>query len=702
MRVLLVFLMTAAAMAQQSGGQAAPVAPVEPAKAEDQAKPADQAAPAKAGDQAKPADQAAPAKAGDQAAPAKADEKAATPVPSGEEWFTGSFELGYRWLTDVRGSYPTYRTIVNLGEGPRLNSLDFTITDPKHRLFDRLDARANSWGDPYNTAHLDMRKKGIYDFSADYRNIAYFNALPSYANPFVPQGFNEQAYDTLRRNGYGDLQLFPGKHIMPYLVFERNSESGHAVTTWVQDENNEFAVPTLLRNSTNNYRGGVRMEYNRFHVTLEQGGTTFKEDDQASANGLNYGDRTTPVLGSMLYLKTLQQAYGIRGSSVYSKVLATASPASWINLYGQFLWSEPKIDARYFDQATGNFALLSALLLYPGEFSIGNSNANAPRVLGNGGLEIRPWRRLRIIDSVTINHYHDAGYGMLSEQILVTPGTGPTILDALNTRQVVNYNQQQVEAIVDVTNKITLRGGYRFVWGDATVRAGQLDPAGPLQSRDLRQNVALAGATIRPLQKLSLNVDFESGVTDQTYFRTSLYNYNRMRARAKYQATGSLSLQANFALLDNQNPTPGIQNDFRTRDNSLAVYWTPNGGKRVTVMAEYNRSSLRSNIDFLLLPFLTPAVSSYTENGHTATSAIDFVLPAIGGMSPKLTAGGSLFISSGTRPTQYYQPLGRLSLPLHKHIQWNTEWRWYGFGENYYQYESFRVHTFMTGIRVDK
>jgi hypothetical protein len=204
------------------------------------------------------------------------------------------------------------------------------------------------------------------------------------------------------------------------------------------------------------------------------------------------------------------------------------------------------------------------------------------------------------------------------------------------------------------------------------------------------------------MQKLSLNLDYEVAGTDRDYFRTSLYNYNRLRARARYQATGSLSLQANFALLDNQNPTPGIRNDFRARDNSLAVYWTPDSGKRISVMAEYDRSTLHSSIDFLLLPFLVPAVSLYNENGHTATAAIDIVLPSIAGVTAKLTAGGSLFVSAGSRPTQYYQPLGRLSVPIQKHVQWNTEWRWYGFGENYYQYESFRAHTFMSGIRVTK
>ena len=66
----------------------------------------------------------------------------------------------------------------------------------------------------------------------------------------------------------------------------------------MQDSNNEFPVPVLLRDSTNNYRGGIRLEYNRWHVTVEQGGTTYKNDDQATFNGVNYGNRTTPLLGS--------------------------------------------------------------------------------------------------------------------------------------------------------------------------------------------------------------------------------------------------------------------------------------------------------------------------------------------------------------------------------------------------------------------
>ena len=685
MRFLLGFLLTVAAFAQ------APSQAVSDAKAA--------AVPAKPEEQSKPVEAQVAA---------KTDEKAASPTPSPapstEQWFTGSFDVGYRWVGDVHGSSEAYRSVVNLGSGPKLTGLDFTITDPKHRLFDRLDVRANAWGgDPDNTAHLEARKKGLYELNADYRNIAYFNALPSFANPLAPQGFDERSFDTRRRDGYIDLQLFPGKHFMPYLVFERNSGYGHEVETWVQDSNNEFAVPMLLRDSTNNYRGGIRLEYNRWHVTLEQGGTTYKNDDQATFNGANFGDRTTPALGSTLVLNSLLQTYGVRGTSIYAKILATANPFHWLDLYGQFLYSEPKTDTRYFDNASGNFALLSSLLLYSGQYNLGTSAATAPHILGNAGFEIRPFRRLRIIDSLTTDRYHDTGFGALTEQILLSPGaSGPSLISALNTRQAVNSSQQQIEAIYELTSKITLRGGYRYVWGDATVRAGTLDPNGPLVSAALKRNVGLAGLTVRPIQKLTMNVDYEGAATDQDYFRTSLYNYHKVRARARYQASASLGFQANFSILDNQNPSAGVQYDFRSRDNSLAVFWTPNGGKRVSIMAEYNRSTLYSSINYLLPPFLTPSVSVYRDNAHTATSTVDVVLPAVAGIAAKLSAGGSLFVSAGSRSSQYYQPLGRLSIPLGKNLQWNSEWRWYGFGEAIYQYEGFRAHLFMTGFKVSK
>ena len=248
---------------------------------------------------------------------------------------------------------------------------------------------------------------------------------------------------------------------------------------------------------------------------------------------------------------------------------------------------------------------------------------------------------------------------------------------------------------------LTLRGGYRYVWGNAEAPAPVL-AGGGLESSDLRQNVGLAGIGFRTGQKLSANVDYEGASTDHAYFRTSLYNYQKMRARARYQVAPALALQASFSLLDNQNPSPGINYDFLSRQNSLSVMWTPGGGKRVSILGEYTRSTLRSDINYLIPELLSPALSFYRDNAHMANDIIDLALPGYGGLTPRLAFGGSLFISSGSRPSSYYQPLARLSVPLHKNISWNSEYRYYGYGELFYQYEGFRAHILQTGIRLSR
>jgi hypothetical protein len=632
------------------------------------------------------------------AAPAPAaGQKAASPAPSGEEdWLTGSVDIGYRWVT-TGGNYQSYSSIINLGQGPRLFGLDFTIRDPKKRLFDRLTVRGYNWGgDPYNTAHVDAEKSGVYEFNADYRNIVYFNALPSFANPLAPGGFDEQSFDLHRRVADVDLQLLPGKHIVPYLMWGMNSGNGSGVGTWLSDPSNEYAVPEVLRDFTNNYRAGVRFEYNRFHVTLEEGGTTFRDDSSASDAISSAGDNTTLYLGQNLVLNSLQQAYAIRGDSIYSRGLLTATPFPWLTLTGQFLFSQPKTNVSYTDSASGNLAVLASF--YSGLSDFGTGNAKQPHVTSNAGFELRPHKKLRIIESWMTDRYHDAGYGLLLTQFV--PAASSTTSSP--TEQVVNYNQEEIDAMFEVLPQVTLRGGYRYVWGDAAVTGSDLSQAGALESGPLRRDIALAGASWRASQKLRMNLDFERGLSDDVYFRTSLNDYYKARARAQYQVTPTLSLTANLTLLNNQNPAAGVSYYFQSQDESLTISWVPANAKRFRFLGEYDHTILHSDIDYLSLPFYAGAISTDVENAHTATSSIGLALPRCRGLTPYLEAGGSLLAASGSRPTRLYEPLFRLSLPLAKHVSWNTEWRWYGFGEAFYLYEGFRAQLFTTGLRITR
>ena len=655
--------------------------------------------PAKPG-AAKPEAPQAPSEAKPAAPAAEGAPGAESPVPVTEKAVQGSVDVGYRWRSDVRGNFQSYRSVVDLGEGPKLLNLDFTFQSK--RFFDRLDLRGIGWGgDPYNTARLDARKSGLYNLTVDYRRIAYFNALPSFANPLNPAyPLTQHSFDTHRRIASIELDLMPGRRFVPYLAYSRDSGDGRGVTTFVTT-GNEYPVATLLRDKTDNFRGGVRVEMNRFHVTLEQGGTTFKDDQRAFTSLRNPGNRSTPFLGETLFLDSLEQQYGIRGDSVYSKVLLTANPVSSIDIYGQFLYSRPQTDSNYVHSGLGTFATTNPVAFFTGQQNLLFAQAKQPHTSGMLGGELRPFRRLRIIESWMTDRLHDASAGLLTEQLLLSAVSGQTQSSLAGSRLVRNYSQIQTDVLFDITQKITLRGGFRSVWGDAQVLASVLNQTGPFEFGKLRRQAGLAGVTARVAQKLSFNVDFEAATSDRDYFRTSLHDYQKARVRARYQPTTSLGLAANFSVLNNQNPSPGVNYDFRSRDNSLTVYWTPGGGRRAAVTADYSRSTLRSDIQYLSLPFFDPERSFYRDNAHTGTVLVDLRLPP-SNRSSRFTLGGSYFLSNGSRPSRYYQPLARVAIPLYNGISWIAEWRWYGFGEQFYLFEGFRAHVFATGLRIGR
>ena len=50
-------------------------------------------------------------------------------------------------------------------------------------------------------------------------------------------------------------------------------------------------------------------------------------------------------------------------------------------------------------------------------------------------------------------------------------------------------------------------------------------------------------------------------------------------------------VQGSFAMLDNRNPQADIDFDFQSRQTSVSFYWTPSGGRRFTLLADYARAS---------------------------------------------------------------------------------------------------------------
>ncbi|HTA70246.1 MAG TPA: hypothetical protein VK776_18290 [Bryobacteraceae bacterium] len=674
MRLLTFFVLVAALAAQET-------------KPTDQATaPAGAAAPAAA---AKPADQTTPPAA---AAPTAATPAAATPANTGEGWLEGSVEIGYRWVPNITGNYDAYRSVVNFGPGFRLLNADFTIRDPKKRLFDRLDVHATAWGDPYNTLRVDMQKQGWYRLTADYRNIAYFDFLPSYADPTLAQGtvLDQNSFDTEIRNTDVELDLLPNKWITPYLAFGRNTQFGRGITAFETDIN-QYPVASLYSDQTDNFRGGVRMELGHYHMTLEQGGTTFKDDQGASDVTPTSGSFIGPFLGQNLTLNSLSELYRVRGDSIYTRALLAANPFPWMSITGQLVYSQAHTDVNYTEASTGTFYLQRILQFYSAGQDVLTGDANMPHSSGNVTVEIRPFSRLRIVQYWMTDRFHNAAGALLAENLLVR-GVPLTDSQLANDRLLLNYNQEEVDAYYDLTKTLTLRGGYRYEWGNTDVLAPILTGL-PSEAANLSRNVGIAGFNYRLGQKFRVTASAEGSNSGAIYFRTSLQNYEKARIRASYDLMSTLRVAADFSLLNNSNPDPSVRLDFSSKVESASVFWTPNGAKWANLLVDYSRSAINSSILYLVPETLSPATSIYKENAHSfiAIAALKW-----------FSFGGSLFISSGSRPTAYYQPLARVSIPINKHVQWNTEWRWYSMSETFFALENFQSNQVTTSLRFTR
>lgn len=637
-----------------------------------------------------------------QSAPEKAAPAAASSVPSDEAAFTGFVDVGYRWV-GTGGSFNTYRSVVNLGSGPKLLGTEFEILDRKHRLFDRVEVLGYNWGDdPYATFHLTARKNKFYDFSADYRNIAYYNNLPAFADPLLPTGviLNEQSLDTRRRIGSYQLTLKPESWLIPYLAYDRVSGTGTGIANFVSN-GDEFPVGSLVANSVNHYRSGIRIEQPRFHVTLEEGATTFRDDQQLGMSaGRNFGNFTRPLLGDTLVLTSLSQSYRVRGDSKYSKGLLTASVASWFDLYGQFLFSQPESNVTFQQFDTGNQVLFSQLLFYTGEQSIVSAVSKLPHTSASLGAEMRPLRRMRVIPVWLTDRMHTSSSDATAQKL--TTASGPVAVNSLLGNALVNsFSQAEVNVMFDVLPKVTLRGGYRYVWGNASDVILPLGGLAGLEQGRIRRNVMLGGIAFRPSVKASLNADYEDGSSGRSYYRTSLFNYQKVRVRGRYQITPSLSLAGSATVLNNQNPNAGIRYDYLSHQETASLLYSPSAGKRWDIQGSYTRATLRSDINYLVPAFETPQRSFYRDNSHVASGLFSVNIPARHRVI-RLSAGGSLYLSSGSNPSQFYQPTGKLSVPVRKGLAWVTEWRYYGFDENFYGYQAFRSQTVTTGVRLTR
>ncbi len=619
---------------------------------------------------------------------------------------SGTLDIGYRWTTGLTGSEDLYRSLVNLGQGPRLLGANLNLESPLggNKYVDRVQLNASSWGgDPYNTVRLFAEKAGHYQFSFDYRKVDYFNFIPSFANPLLGQGIflGQHSFDSTRRTMDFELTLRPGARVSPFLAYSRNSGFGPGITTFTAD-GNEFAVTNRLRDTSDYYRGGIIFNLTRLNLTLEQGLLAFRDDQRIFQDqGNNRGNRRPPLLGQNIVLNQLDENYRVRGRTPVSRVQLTATPWKRLTLAGRFVYSQPDLDFDYDRRSVGNFLSFDVLRVFTGELAAGSAEANRPHILGNLSVEFRPHDRISILETLVTDRFHISSTSSLGRSLTGTRPLSdpPDPNNTFNTestdsnRFAVNLNQNQLESVISLTSRLSVRGGYRYMWADTQLQS--LISGDQAQAIELHRNVGLAGFGFRLPRKADLSLDLEIGEGNRVFSRTDVLDYRKLRVRGRYRPWESLTLSGSFSFMDHENNRPDLDYDFQNRGFTLSASLAPGGGKRLAASFDYSRADLTSDILFISPQLLIADRSLYIEDSHFAGVNVEVgVVHEV-----RLSLGYGVLSTTGSRPLNYHQPRAGIEVPLHKRVSWTTEWRYYGYNEKGLTFQDFHNHLITAGLR---
>jgi len=618
-------------------------------------------------------------------------------------------EFGWRQLF-LGGNRDLYRSQINLDEGLRLLGLSFTSRYPENTgsLFDLLTYSMTSWGgDPYNTVSLRVEKRGVYRFDFGYSRIVYYNFLPTFANPLLGRGeqLGQHSMDATRRRSEYRLTLFPDADFRLHLAYERNAQFGSAFTTFPIGLD-EFLLLDPPRTTTDEYRVGVDVRLGRLYLTVEQGFRAFKNDIHTNQpeGTINLGNNRNPANPTsanpqQIFLQTFARDSGVRGLIPTTRLGLQGRVHRTLLLAGRFAYSDASIDFTRQERAAGNLFDLSALRYVTTQTSMSFAQASRPNALADASVNYRPHRRLTVINTTRFQHFTIAGdVRTRTEQQLSADLRGPLpspqmrlVTEWLGARTSVDSFFNYVEGAVELTPRVVLRAGHRFTHRRVSLHQSEV---GEREESEVNAHAALGGLSLRATSALRLFAQIERGSSDNVFTRVAPRRFTRLRTRAQYRPTASLTLSLQLLVTDARNPNPLVDDVRRNRGLTFTTLWTPD--ERFALSLSYTRTDITSAILVLHPRLRTIESSQYVANDNFVDG--DLTISPLRHL--RLALGYSVVNAQGTLPLNFHQPRGMIAYTFPKRFTWSVGWRWYGYNQKGLALEDYRAHTLTGSLKI--
>jgi hypothetical protein len=639
---------------------------------------------------------------GQEAAEKKGEEKQAAGqaasggVSEGFQWgaYQGrsTTEVGYRWV-DVKGSEEMYRSMVNLGAGPKLLHTDLTLRSGygEGKLFDHLGITMDNWGgDPYNTIRFNFGRTGAYEVNGTYLNQNYFNWIPSFDNPLFLQGstVDQHRLDVGYRTLDVELKLFPTFWVRPVFEYARTTGFGPGLTT-ESFTGNEFVLGQTWHYAADDYLWGMEFAVPRVTVNLEQGFRFLQNDTGVNWNGDSTGNNPNGFLGEQITLSGDNRGYHDRTNIPIFRGTVKATPLSWMRFTGRYIYAMADTDGVMNEIATGNLATFAERIFYQAQSDSFSTRAKSPQNNGSFVLEMTPLSRLSVTDQFQVRTMHVSGSGLLATTYYdARPMSGqPVTYPEVDVSEVVNsylsYSgiQNQLEAEVGVWGSFYARGGWRYSDTKATVGGAER------RSALLIQQTAIAGVAYRQGHWLELAVDYEdNNPSAHSVMRTDLFDYSQVKFDWKVGTWKGLSANGNVAVLTNRNAQSDIDLSGHNRNYTVAVNYDP--GERLHVSVDYMKSSIYSDMAIILPQTLQTGRSVYDESLNGVGGSVGVGLYR----GSRFDFGYRGIYSTGSYPLNYHQPYAQLTVPLHNHLAVKGYWQYHDYNQKGLSLQSYHAN----------
>jgi hypothetical protein len=640
----------------------------------------------------KPAEQAQPAAAATPATPQAAPEGFKLGVYEGHS----DIEIGYRWVSDTGGNKDVYRSMVNLGDGPKVlrSSISLRTNYGAGTLFDRLDLSFNNWGgDPYNTMRLNLSRSDLYEFRADYRNLNYYNFLPVFANPLLGSGslFGQHSLNVTYRSTDLELRLFPNGRFRPYVGYSRSSGFGPGFTT-TEFTGNEFQLRSNWRYASDDYRGGVVVALPGVAFTVEQGYRVLRNDTAVTHAGDVTGNTDRPFLGNDIVLNTFDRGYHDRTSLPFTKLLAKAYPFDNLRFTGRYIYSMADTESDFAEITSGNFVTLGERLIYRAASADFNTRAKRPSHNGAFLVEFSPFSRLTLLDQFDTRNTHISGNAVLGTLFLGArslagpsgPASDVQVVDLVQNFFSFDQLRNLAEAEYDVGRGFSARAGYRYSSGDTTLH--DIEDGSAERTAEYTQHTGIAGLSFRRGSWMQLAFDYEKNDTDAALTRTDLLNFDQFRFDWRIGPWRKITTSGRVSVLRNSNNQEDVDLQSHNRNYAFEVSYEPS--ERIVLSLDYTRSNIYSDIAILLPQTLGLDRSLFDERTHGVGGAVGIGVYR----GSRIDLGYRGIINSGSYPLNYHQPFASLTVPLENHLAFKTYWQYFGYNEKGLSLQDHRTH----------